>query len=184
MGVGLAGCRVVTGQDQKRAAYGVGCEGETCHLRMGAAEQLPVTAGELAEMKAVARFAALYGAGAELCSAGKVTGLLRVNLLKNQSGVGGDLDQRRHGLRASWRYNRTIEKLTVGMSLRNSHAAACVIMSAWSSCRPFGNVVICSMNGSVQAAFRSTYQSPACHSGAAANMRAVLPPSGLISITP
>src|ERR1017187_6256577 len=57
-------------------------------------------------------------------------------------------------------------------------------MSAWSSCRALGYIVICSINGSVHAAFRSTYQSPACHSGAAANMRAVLPPSGLISITP
>ena len=44
--------------------------------------------------------------------------------------------------------------------------------------------MICSRNGSVHAAFRSTYQSPACHSGAAATIRAVLPPCGLISITP
>jgi hypothetical protein len=50
---------------------------------MGAAEQLRVTTGELEEQKAVARFAALSGAGAALYSARK---LLRVNLLKNQSG--------------------------------------------------------------------------------------------------
>jgi len=46
--------------------------------------------------------------------------------------------------------------------------------SAWSSFLAFANIVICSMNGSVHAAFRSTYQSPACHSGAAANIRATL----------
>ena len=84
------------------------------------------------------------------------------------------------GTGAWLRYSLTIEKLTVGMSPRNSHAEACVIMSAWSSYRAFGNIVTCSINGSVHAAFRSTYQSPACHSGAAANMRAVLPPTGPI----
>ena len=31
------------------------------------------------------------------------------------------------------RYSRTVENATVGMSLRSNHAAACVIMSAWSS---------------------------------------------------
>jgi len=54
---------------------------------------------------------------------------------------------------------------------RTSHAA-CVIMSHMSSCRADGNIVICSTKASVHAAFRATYQSPACHSGAAANMRA------------
>ena len=82
------------------------------------------------------------------------------------------------------RYNRTIEKLTVLTTLWSSHAAACVIMSAMSSCAALGNIVICWMNGSVHAAFRSTYQSPACHSGAAANMRATFPPCGLIPTTP
>ena len=82
------------------------------------------------------------------------------------------------------RYNRTIEKVTVLTTLCSSHAAACVIMSAMSSCAALGNIVICWMNGSVHAAFRSTYQSPACHSGAAANMRAIFPPCGLIPITP
>ena len=63
-------------------------------------------------------------------------------------------------------YRLTIEKVTVGMSARNSQAEAWVIMSAWSPYRALGNIVICSINGSVHAAFRSTYQSPACHSGA------------------
>ena len=49
---------------------------------------------------------------------------------------------------------------------------------------PLGKVVSCSIKGSVHAACLSTNQSPACHSAAAANIRAVFPPSGLMSITP
>jgi len=45
----------------------------TRHPPKGAAERWKVTAGELVESKAVARFAALNGAGPALYSAGKVT---------------------------------------------------------------------------------------------------------------
>jgi hypothetical protein len=54
----------------------------TRHPATGAVERREVTAGELAELKAVARFAAPWSAGAVLYSAGK---LPRANLLKNQS---------------------------------------------------------------------------------------------------
>lgn len=40
----------------------------------------------------------------------------------------------------------------------SSQAEACDIASAMSSCAAFGNIVICSMNGSVHAALRSTNQ--------------------------
>jgi hypothetical protein len=65
------------------------------------------------------------------------------------------------------RYSRTVEKVTVGMSASNSQAEACDIISAMSSCAALGNMGSCSTNGSVHAAFRSTSQSPACHSAAA-----------------
>jgi sulfurtransferase TusA-like protein len=76
------------------------------------------------------------------------------------------------------------EIVSLGKRVFSSQLAACDIASAISSCAALGNMVIWSMKGSVHAAFRSTYQSPACHSGAAANIRAIFPPSGLISITP
>src|ERR1039458_7284166 len=68
------------------------------------------------------------------------------------------------------RYSRTVEKVTVGMSASKSQAEACDIMSAMSSCAALGNMVSCSTNGSVHAAFRSTSQSPACHSAAALHL--------------
>ncbi len=73
---------------------------------------------------------------------------------------------------------------TVMTSACNNQDAACDIQSHISSCRPPGNIVIWSTKGPAQAAFRSIYQSPACHPAAAANIRAVFPPSGLISTTP
>jgi hypothetical protein len=45
---------------------------------------------------------------------------------------------------------------TVCTGILSSHAEACDIMSHMSSFRAAGNIVICSMKGSVQAAFRST----------------------------
>src|SRR5882724_7075577 len=73
---------------------------------------------------------------------------------------------------------------TVMVSACNSPAAACDIMSHMSSFAALGNAVSCSMNGSAHAALRLRNQSPACHSAAAENIRAVFPPWGLISITP
>jgi hypothetical protein len=69
---------------------------------------------------------------------------------------------------------KAFEIVRVGKRACRSQDAARDIMSAISSCAEFGNTVICSRKGYVQAALRSTCQSPACHSGAAANMRAVL----------
>src|ERR1019366_2419921 len=54
-----------------------------------------------------------------------------------QTPFGGNPRNHRRWLR----YSLTIEKLTVGMSARNSHAEAWVIMSAMSSCAAFGNMV-------------------------------------------
>src|SRR5438477_5926511 len=74
---------------------------------------------------------------------------------------------------------------TMGPARRLSNQqAACDIASAMSSFGELGKPVICSMNGSAHEESRLTYQLPASHSAAAANKRAVLPPSGFTPITP